>query len=105
MHVISVLRAGNTAYAAEGQKRRKTAQDLAADVAAKAPAQAALPGAAWSVTHRQPWADKTVESARPTAEQMAWLEQEGFIKDEENQKQEVGRAHGFCVAWHGNQGV
>eukprot|EP00884_Botryococcus_braunii_P023228 jgi/Botrbrau1/958/Bobra.114_1s0003.2 len=37
----------------------------------------------WVLQDRQPWADKEVEPARPTAEQLEWLEQEGFIKEPE----------------------
>jgi hypothetical protein len=35
---------------------------------------------------RQPWADVEVKAAQPTAEQMEWLEKEGFIKDEEEEE-------------------
>ena len=74
--------AGDTAYAAEGVKRRKTELERAAEVAVD-------PHAPWTVSQRQPWADKTVQPARPTPEQIAWLEQEGFIKDEEEKDKEV----------------
>lgn len=37
----------------------------------------------WTLQNRQPWADKEVEPARPTAEQLEWLEREGFIKEPE----------------------
>lgn len=36
---------------------------------------------------RQPWADVEVKPAAPTAEQMEWLEKEGFIKDEEEEEE------------------
>lgn len=72
---------GDTAYAAEGIKRRKTAAEAASGAVLD-------PQGRWTVAQRQPWADKTVEPARPTAEQMEWLEQEGFLKDEKDKKQE-----------------
>lgn len=65
-------------------------------MAAKAASISTEPGGAWAVTQRQPWADKAVEPARPTAEQLAWLEQEGFIKDEEEKTQEVGGSQLGC---------
>lgn len=80
-----LLRAGDTAYAAEGIKRRKTAAEAASGAVLD-------PQGRWTVAQRQPWADKTVEPARPTAEQMEWLEQEGFLKDEKDKKQEVRRS-------------
>ena len=62
-------------------------------MAERAAKGAADPQAAWTVSQRQPWADKTVEPARPTAEQLEWLEQEGFIKDEEEKDKEVMPLH------------
>ena len=34
---------------------------------------------------RQPWADVELKPAVPTAEQLEWLEAEGFIRDEEEE--------------------
>ena len=34
---------------------------------------------------RQPWADVALKPAVPTAEQLEWLEKEGFIRDEEEE--------------------
>ncbi len=39
---------------------------------------------------RQPWADVEVKAAQPTAEQMEWLEKEGFLKDEEEEEPAEG---------------
>ena len=39
---------------------------------------------------RQPWSNKAVAPAKPTVEELEWLEQEGFIKDEE---EEEGKVH------------
>ena len=35
---------------------------------------------------RQPWADVQLEPAVPTAEQLEWLEKEGFIVEEEEEE-------------------
>ena len=43
---------------------------------------------------RQPWADVEVKAAQPTAEQMEWLEKEGFIKDEEEEEVAEGEEGG-----------
>ena len=65
-------------------KRRKTTEERAAEEAAKrARTAGAAADEAWALEARQPWADKQVEAAKPTAEQMEWLEKEGFLKDEE----------------------
>ena len=43
---------------------------------------------------RQPWAGVEVKAAQPTAEQMEWLEKEGFIKDEEEEEAAEGEEGG-----------
>ena len=35
---------------------------------------------------RQPWANKVVASAKPTEEEMAWLLEQGIIKEDEPEK-------------------
>jgi hypothetical protein len=65
-------------------KRRRTPEERAAEEAAKrARAAGAAPDEPWALEARQPWADKAVPAARPTAEQLEWLEKEGFLKDKE----------------------
>ena len=65
-------------------KRRKTAQERQADEAAKrARTAGTAPNEPWALETRQPWADKEVAAARPTEEQMEWLEKEGFLKKDE----------------------
>lgn len=59
------------------QERRLERQTLAA---------AADPTAEWAIGVRQPWADKSVASAKPTDEQLAWLKEEGFIKEEDEEE-------------------
>ena len=77
--------AGESVYTMAGQaKRRKTAEERATEEAAKrARTASAAADEAWALEARQPWADKQVEAAKPTAEQMEWLEKEGFLKEEE----------------------
>lgn len=55
------------------------------------------PKAEWTISVRQPWADKAVQPAKPTDEQLEWLKQEGFIKDEEDE--EVRKAPPFWAAY------
>lgn len=45
-------------------------------------AASADPAAEWTIGQRQPWAEKQVQPAKPTDEQLAWLKEEGFIKEE-----------------------
>lgn len=82
--------AGESVYTMAGQaKRRKTTEERAAEEAAKlARTASAAADEAWALEARQPWADKQVEAAKPTAEQMEWLEKEGFLKDEETEAAE-----------------
>ena len=68
-------------------KRRKTEGEKLADRERKAEQEALQasvdPTAEWAISQRQPWAEKQVKPARPTEEQLAWLKEEGFIKEEE----------------------
>ena len=68
-------------------KRRKTEVEREAEKAKKAERDASAasvdPAAEWIISQRQPWAEKQVQPARPTEEQLAWLKEEGFIKEEE----------------------
>lgn len=82
--------AGASVYGPE-VKRRKTEDERKAEkerkLEIKALAASADPTAEWSISQRQPWFDKQVPSAKPTEEQIAWLKEEGFIKeDEEGEK-------------------
>lgn len=68
-------------------KRRKTEEEKKAEKERKAEREAqassADPTVEWSIGQRQPWAERQVQPARPTEEQLAWLKEEGFIKEEE----------------------
>lgn len=44
---------------------------------------------------RQPWAERQVQPAKPTEEQLAWLKEEGFIKDEEEEGEEKVPSYAF----------
>jgi pre-mRNA-processing factor 17 len=44
------------------------------------------PDAAWAPKQRRPWMGKEVKSAKPTAEQVAWLKKGGFIEEEEGEE-------------------
>lgn len=83
-------------------KRRKTGNGERGEAPARivAEEEGGDAGGPWTLQNRQPWADKEVEPARPTAEQLEWLEKEGFIKEPE-EGAEPGptgrvRAQGFC---------
>lgn len=88
--------AGNNAiesvYGPEA-KRRKTEAEKAAELEKKKARQAELsshdPEEPWELGQRQPWAEKTVKSAKPTEEQLAWLKAEGFIEEEEEGTEKV----------------
>ncbi len=70
-------------------KRRKTEVEKQAEKEKKAElAESADPTAEWVLSQRQPWAEKQVQPARPTEEQLAWLKEEGFIKEEEEGEKE-----------------
>ena len=79
-------------------KRRKTEVEREAEKAKKAEQEALAasvdPTAEWAIGQRQPWAEKQVQPARPTEEQLAWLKEEGFIKEEEE-----GEKVRFLQAW------
>lgn len=52
------------------------------------------PDAAWAPKPRKPWMGKEVKSAKPTAEQVAWLKKGGFIKEEEGEEDGEGEEGG-----------
>lgn len=60
------------------------------------------PDAAWAPKPRKPWMGKEVKSAKPTAEQVAWLKNGGFIEEEEGEEGgeegEEGAAGGASAA-------
>lgn len=81
-------------------KRRKTEEEKKAEKERKlereALAASADPTAEWSIGQRQPWAEKQVQPARPTEEQLAWLKEEGFIKEEDEEGEKVTHAPCCC---------
>ena len=80
--------AGSSVYGPEA-KRRKTEDERKAEEEKRRQreelAAAADPTAEWVIEQRQPWADKQVAPAKPTDEQLLWLKEEGFIKEEEEE--------------------
>ena len=77
---------GGTLGDAPAPKRVRKDKQKAKEEAAAA-AAALDPDAPWTLTRRQPWADREVAPARPTEEQLAWLKEEGFIKEPEAEEE------------------
>lgn len=81
--------AGVSVYIPEA-KRQKTEVERQAEKEKRAEREALVasvdPAAEWAIGERQPWADKQVKPAKPTEEQLAWLKEEGFIKEEEDEE-------------------
>ena len=77
--------------AAAGAKRPRLADEAGAPAAGLAVSPPpAIPGEAWTLEARQPWADKAHQPAQPTPEQLEWLEAEGFLKDKEEEEGNEG---------------
>ena len=81
--------AGSSVYGPEA-KRRKTESERQAEQEKRKEREALSAAtdrtAEWAIGVRQPWADKTVAPAKPTEEQLAWLKEEGFIKEEDEEE-------------------